>query len=132
MDEIIKQYFNDGLTYEEILEFLKIHHRHIISFSTLKRKLRKHGMIRRPLHSVRCSNMELEEIVNEELCSSNSNVGYKRVHKALLKENYLSERGCKKNVKRFRSKWCGTNKEKRLTRRKYHNWTNLCVAHRWS
>jgi len=44
---VIVKYFTDGLSYEEILEFLKVHHDYTTSLSTLKRWLRKNGIKRR-------------------------------------------------------------------------------------
>jgi len=120
--ESILKYFQDGLTYEEILEFLRVYHDCIISLSTLKRFIRKQGMTKRPLERVRCTMRELEEAVNEELCGSCANVGYRRMHRTLTNKGIVCRReDVRKVVKRLDPQGVNDRRRKRLRRRKYRN-----------
>jgi len=110
------------LTYEEILEFLRVYHDCIISLSTLKRFIRKQGMTKRPLERVRCTMRELEEAVNEELCGSCANVGYRRMHRTLTNKGIVCRReDVRKVVKRLDPQGVNDRRRKRLRRRKYRN-----------
>jgi len=92
----------------------------VFSLSTLKRFIRKQGMTKRPLERVRCTMRELEEAVNEELCGSCANVGYRRMHRTLTNKGIVCRReDVRKVVKRLDPQ--GVNRRKRLRRRKYRN-----------
>ena len=73
----VRRYFNDGFSYEEILEFLKIRHEYICSLSTLKRFLRKNGLRKRPLANFRDSNNLIVEAIRIELDGSGRGMGYR-------------------------------------------------------
>ena len=46
-ENLIKEYFNRGFIYEEIIEFLNKHHSITISIATLKRRLKQYGLQRK-------------------------------------------------------------------------------------
>ena len=66
-------YLDDGYSYLEMLEFLKVQHGYSISLSILKRWLRKKGIKHRPLFGI-CSCADLIEAVREELSGSGAAV----------------------------------------------------------
>ena len=78
IETYIIEYFNEGLTYMEILEFLRVRHKYEISLSTIKRWLRENGIKRRPLSTLRSSNADVLKAIQDELCGSASDVGYRR------------------------------------------------------
>ena len=59
---LIKEYFNKGFTYEEIVEFLSKNHSLQMSIATLKRRIKQYGLQRRNIdYDV---NVVREKIVN--------------------------------------------------------------------
>ena len=46
-ENIIKEYFNGGFKYEEIIEFLSKNHSITMSITTLKRRLKQYGLQRK-------------------------------------------------------------------------------------
>lgn len=120
--EVVSKYFKDGLNYEEILEFLRVHHNCHISLSTLKRHLRQQGLVKRPLERVRSSIEVVERYINEELSGSSSNVGYRRMHKILQNKGLICRReDVRKLIKKLDPDGVQIRKRKRLRRRKYVN-----------
>lgn len=120
--DVIWKYFKDGLTYVEILEFLRVYHNCSMSLSTLKRFMRKEGMRKRPLEGVRCNISDLEKAVYEELCGSSSNVGYRRMYRTLINKNILCRReDVRKVIKAIDPEGVEDRGRKRLRRRKYKN-----------
>ena len=71
--ELITRYFQQGFTYLEILEFLKLHGLEL-SLSTLKRRLSCLGLQRRPPHHEQVSEETIERIIEHELAGSKCNV----------------------------------------------------------
>jgi len=65
---------------------------------------------------------ELEEAVNEELCGSCANVGYRRMHRTLTNKGIVCRReDVRKVVKRLDPQGVNDRRRKRLRRRKYRN-----------
>ena len=89
MDTLIQQYVKEGFTYLEITELLNHRHGYVISLSTLKRKLRRMGIKKRSLVSARSSMQEVEAAVQTELSGSGANIGYRRVHRALISQGLI-------------------------------------------
>ena len=116
----VRRYFNDGFSYEEILEFLKIRHEYICSLSTLKRFLRKNGLRKRPLANFRDSNNLIVEAIRIELDGSGRGMGYQRMHQALISQGIHCRReDVRKIVKELDSEGVELRRKKRLHRRKY-------------
>ena len=84
----IFRYFEGGFTYIEILEFLRVRHGYIMSFSTLKRWFREKGMRKRPLEAIRNDTSDIFENVRDELSGSGADIGYRRIYKALKSKRY--------------------------------------------
>lgn len=85
-DEMIKDYFNLGLTVPEIALFLVSVHGIGISLRQLKRILRRFGCTRRR----RRSNLnDVVEAVEEELRGSGSLLGYRAIHQRLINQQAL-------------------------------------------
>ena len=61
----IFRYFEGGFTYTEILEFLRIHHGYVMSFSTLKKWLREKGIRKHPLEVIRNDTSDIFEAVRD-------------------------------------------------------------------
>ena len=119
-DNIVK-YFNEGLTYVEILEFLRVQHQHEMSLSTLKRWLRKRGLKRRALLNSRCSYISVFNAVQTELYGSASDVGYRRMHKIMLNKGYICRRDdVRKILLQLDPDGVQLRGKRRLRRRKYH------------
>ena len=81
-DELVKWYFNNGFSYQEILSFLSVFHGIVISMRSLHRVLRSQRLGRK----VRAYHQPLPEIfqtVQMELVGSGSSVGYREVHQRL-------------------------------------------------
>ena len=66
--QVIRYYFTRGFSYYEILLFLEKQHRHVISYSTLLRRLNQLGLHRRQKNAdhthFRRAYQRIEEIVN--------------------------------------------------------------------
>ena len=121
MDDTILKYFNDGFSDLEIVELLNHVHDFQISLSTLKRWL-KDNNLKRPLSAARSPNEEIRQAVQEELSGSGSRVGYRRVHRALVRKGL----GVRKHyvrllVKELDPEGVILRKRRRLCRRKYSN-----------
>ena len=116
----IIKYFDDGFTYLEIIEFLRERHGHHISLSTLKRHLKQFGKQRRSTENVRCSQGELVNVVEEELAGSGSGVGYRRIHRSILKKGVVCRRDdVRKIIKLIDPEGVRSRRRRRLVRRKY-------------
>ena len=116
----ILKYYDDGLTYVEILEFLRIHHSCDISLSTLKRWFREKGIRRRPIAEIRSDQNDVRQAVQEELSGSGSGIGYRRMHRTLRSKGLLCRRDdVRKIVKELDPEGVQLRKRRRLHRRKY-------------
>ena len=122
MDDIILKYSNDGFSYLEIVELLNHVQDFEISLSTLKRWLKDSNLKRRPLAAVRSSNEEIRQVVEEELSGSGSRVGYRRVHRALVRKGLVVRKhDVRLLVKELDLEGAILRKRRRLCRRKYSN-----------
>ena len=119
-DEVLR-YFQDGLTYMEIIEFLRVKHEFIVSLSTLKRWLRKRGIKKRSLLSNRCSDESLCEAVQSELDGSSSDLGYRRIHKLVTNKGIICRRNdVRKVIKMLDPQGTELRAKRRMRRRKYY------------
>ena len=120
LHECMLEYFEHGYTYYEILEFLDKQHGYVISLSTLKRHLRKWGMVKRPTANVRCSDVDLYEAVKIELRGSGSFVGYRRIYRSLLRKGFICRRDdVRKHINEIDPEGADSRKKRRLVRRRY-------------
>ena len=79
--DLVEQYYNLGLNYNEIVVFLGLLHGCILSTRQLKRILRQHGLGRRRNHS------DIEHVnraIQRELRGSGSMMGYRLITSRLL------------------------------------------------
>ena len=105
-----------------IVELLNHFHDFQISLSTLKRWLKDNNLKRRPLAAVRSSNEEIRQAVEEELNGSGSRVGYRRVHRALVRKGLVVRKhDVRLLVKQQDPEGMMLRKRRRLCRRKYSN-----------
>ena len=81
--DIITKYFNDGHTYQTILNFLSQLHDIHYSLRTLKRKLRRFGL--RKVANI--TYMALRAVIGREIIGPSSNLGYRSMW-GLLKTKY--------------------------------------------
>lgn len=120
LKEIISKYFTDGMTYIEILEFLRVHHNYNISLSTLKRYFRSEDMKKRPLVNVRSSVQMITDKIKEELASSGALLGYRRMHKSLTSKGIVCRReDVRRILKDLDPEGVKLRRHRRLRRRKY-------------
>ena len=120
MDACIKTYFENSFSFEEILEFLRTRDGYNISLSTLKRHLKKMGLIRRPTQNVRCDMRVLYDAVRLELTGSGCGVGYRRIHRSLIRKGYICRRDdVRKLIKSIDPEGVESRRKRRLVRRKY-------------
>ena len=121
IETYIIEYFNEGLPYMEILEFLRVRHKYEISLSTIKRWLRENGIKRRPLSTLRSSNADVLKAIQDELCGSASDVGYRRMHKILLSKGLICRRDdVRKMILQLDPEGVQLRGKRRLRRRKYY------------
>ena len=120
MDTLIRQYVCNGFAYLEIIELLKRQHSYTISLSTLKRRLRYLGIKRRAVQSVRNPLQDVEVAVRNELSSSGSNIGYRRVHRSLVSQGYICRQAdVRRIIKGIDPEGVNRRRRRRLHRRKY-------------
>ena len=60
-----------------------MYHGHQISLSALKRRLKAHGLHRRPLITWRATVEEVKNVAQKELDDSGENLGYRRIYASL-------------------------------------------------
>ena len=101
--ELIKQYFLDGLTYNEILCFLAMRHGTKITLGQLHRILRSLSLYRRHEKS---STNEIVNVVSKELEGSSSQFGYRQMHQKIRSKGCHRQRNCSTYHKNFGSKGC--------------------------
>lgn len=122
LDDLINDYFIGGYTYEEIREFLRIHHGHDISLSTLKRNLKRKNLFRRPLNTRRCSVNELEAAIQNDLEGSGAQLGYRRVWASLKSKGLIVRReDVRKTLLNIDPEGVDQRRRHRLSRRTYRN-----------
>ena len=79
LDQLLSDYFTKGFTYQEIQDFLCVYHQQTISFSTIKRYMKKLNLFRRPVERSWTDDTILLVGAREELSGSGSSIGYRRV-----------------------------------------------------
>ena len=84
--EIVRTYFQAGLSYNEILEFLRSYHNINITVRQLHRILRKEALFRRKHKS---SINDVIEAIQSLLKGPSSNHGYRSIHLKLRKEGHI-------------------------------------------
>ncbi len=84
--ELIKRYFNQGYSNNEIIEFMKLHSV-TISLSTLKRRIQSLNLSRRGTEPV--TDEEIRKAIEEELGGSGCFIGYRKMW-ARLKRKGIS------------------------------------------
>lgn len=116
----IKKYYNDGFSCVEILEFLAKYHGYNISLSTLKRRLREQGLHKRALVGRRQPIEIITTAIQNELYGSGADIGYRRMHAALLKKGINCRReDVRKIIKELDPEGVDLRRKRRLRRRKY-------------
>ncbi|KAJ7371568.1 hypothetical protein OS493_024243 [Desmophyllum pertusum] len=114
--ELISQYFKQGYSNLEILEFLKLHGVSI-SLSTLKRRLTSLGLSRR----IFVSDDELRNAIEKELGKSGCFVGYRKMWARLRKKGIMVKRARVMTMLReLDPDGVESRRKKRLRRRAYH------------
>jgi len=114
--ELVSQYFKQGYTNLEILEFLKLQGINI-SLSTLKRRLTSLGLSRRSL----VSNDELRSAIEIELGRSGCFVGYRKMWARLRMKGIIVKRARVMTLLReLDPDGIESRRKKRLRRRAYH------------
>ena len=68
-----------------------MYHGHQISLSALKRRLKAHGLHRRPLITWRATEKKKKNVAQKELDDSGENLGYRRIY-ASLKNSFKEGR----------------------------------------
>ena len=119
-----------GHPYEEIIEYLRVHHGIAVSLSTFKRWLRANDIRRRPLPGVRGPHAMVVAAVQEELYGSGSRIGYRRVNKALTSKGIKCRRDdVRKILLQLDPEGVQLRRRRRLHRRKYHSFGPNYVWH---
>lgn len=126
---LIRHYFERGFTYLEIKEFIHVHHDVNLSLSTIKRRLKKMGLYKRPLPGKRVDAVTLRSLVLNELQGSGSNLGYRRVWSHLKRKGFLVRReDVRIEIAENDPSGVERRKKRKLKRRKYfsqgpnHTW----------
>ena len=113
------RYFEGGVTYTEILEFLRVRHGYDMSLSALKRWLREKGMRKCPLEAILNDKSDIFEAVRDELSGSGADIDYRRIHKPLKSKGYICRDDVRQIVKQLDPDSVKLRKRKRLYRRRY-------------
>ena len=118
-EELLRNYFNLGYTYKEILEFLKTHHGIEISLSTLKRRVKSLGLKRK---NVNYDFNELRNRIRDMLDGPANLLGYRSVWHSLQRNGYRVPRIAVAQVLRELDPEGVENRARhRLRRRVYQN-----------
>ena len=121
-DRAIRYYFTRGFSYHEILLFLEKQHRHVISYSTLLRRLNQLGLHRRQKNAdhahFRCAYQRIEEIVN----GPGSSGGYRAVcHTRKMEGTQVPRRFVEWSLKEIDPIRCELRRKHGIKRRQYLN-----------
>ena len=115
--ELISQYFKQGYSNLEILEFLKLHGISI-SLSTLKRRLRSLALSRRST----ISDDDLKNAIEKELGKSGCFVGYRKMWSRQRKKGVIVKRATvMRCLRELDPDGVDSRRKKRLRRRAYHS-----------
>lgn len=118
--DVIRDYFVKGFSYSEIIGLLKHVHGIEISLSTLKRRLRQHGLKRRAVEGNRNSNQEIVQAIQQEMNGSGSILGYRRMQAAMMSRSIICRHeDVRLIIKSLNPEGVILRKKRRLHRRKY-------------
>jgi hypothetical protein len=124
-EEVLKYYFFRGFTYEEILLFLAKRHHCTISYSTLLRRLKKYGLMRRGVtnkDSFENTFLQVQRRIAELINGPGSSMGYRAIWHALELEGIRVPRVIVQDLlKEMDPEGAELRKRHRLKRRAYHN-----------
>ena len=98
-----------------------------LQLSRLKRKLSHLGIKRRALQNVRSPLMDIEISVRNEFSSSDSDIGYWRVHRSLVSQGYICRQAhIRRMIKDIDPEGVNRRRRRWLHRRKYTSqvWSN--------
>ena len=120
--QVIRYYFTRGFSYYEILLFLEKQHRHVISYSTLLRRLNQLGLHRRQKNAdhthFRRAYQRIEEIVN----GPGSSGGYRAVwHTLKMEGTQVPRRFVQWSLKEIDPIGCELRRKHGIKRRQYIN-----------
>ena len=119
MEGIIKDYFNLGYDYKEILKSLEQIHGISISLRTLHRTLRRNGLYRK-LHQ--SSFGEVIQYIAEQLEGSGSSVGYRQMHQRCILHGFrINRRSVLAILRQLEPEGVELRKSHCLRRRKYYS-----------
>lgn len=119
VNELIRQYFNLGLSQSEILSFLFTKHDIKISKRTLKRRLKCMQLYRKKYFS---SYADIIDKISEEINASGKCHGYKWLHLKLVQKGLvLTQSQVRMCLNILDAEGIDLRKKKRLTRRKYYS-----------
>ena len=88
-DTLVREYFDRGYDYEEIITTLREVHSKIISLRQLHRVLRNQNLYRRKYG---CDTRDVISFVRSQLRSSGSSLGYRLMHQRCLQAGYRTSR----------------------------------------
>jgi hypothetical protein len=116
--ELIKRYFNQGYSNNEIIEFMKLHGV-TISLSTLKRRIQSLNLSRRGTEPV--TDEEIRKAIEEELGGSGCFIGYRKMWARLKRKGIsVSRDRIMEQLRDLDPEGVNSRKKKRLRRRAYH------------
>ena len=116
---LLSDYFSNGFTYLEIQEFLRVYHRQAISLSTIKRRLKKLNLFRRPVKRILIDVATLLAAVREKLSGRGSNIGYRRVWVHLRKTAFkVRQEDVRQAILEYDPDGVSKRKRRKLRRRK--------------
>ena len=116
---LLSDYFSNGFTYLEIQEFLRVYHRQAISLSTIKRRLKKLNLFRRPVKRILIDVATLLAAVREKLSGRGSNIGYRRVWVHLRKTAIkVRQEDVRRTILEYDPDGVSRRKRRKLRRRK--------------
>lgn len=117
-NQLIKQYFLSGFSYNEIIAMLEGLHQAKLSLRQLNRILRDEGMFRR--HSKSSLDSVIDFVDNEIKHTSGSCFGYRLMHQTLRSKGYVVDRETVRHVlKSLDPDGVDMRSRKKLKRRKY-------------
>ncbi len=116
--ELIKRYFNQEYSNNEIIEFMKLHGV-TISLSTLKRRIQSLNLSRRGTEPV--TDEEIRKAIEEELGGSGCFIGYRKMWARLKRKGIsVSRDRIMEQLRDLDPEGVNSRKKKRLRRRAYH------------
>eukprot|EP00111_Clytia_hemisphaerica_P015352 TCONS_00045344-protein len=120
LKDVIKQYFDDGFTYLEIVEMLRIRNGMTTTLPKLKYFFRKNGWKKRALAAVRNAEETVRQAVRDQLNGSSQGLGYRRIHRILTNNGIVCRReDVRKFILEFDREGVDLRRKRRLHRRKY-------------